>query len=262
MMLRVVIGESALAELEQRMWQLRQVQLGFFQDELSRIKNAQLMHRNETKQLGESLEKARRERKELMDEILNERRARDKVEQITHDRFEAVAADVRQEGRAREAMEATLRKEIENARQGFVKYAAASERHMVELKSAVAEESGARGKSIEALLAEWAGDAAETRAALDALRSDVENQTKDAEQHTKGLLREGSAREAFEQFFGEKIKSVELMMGKIEERSGDIDGRIDGLRQMICDVSGEMRTLHTNLAQSPGAGEEGRPRCP
>merc|ERR1719230_963064 len=111
--LRVVIGDSCMAELEQRMWQLRQLQWGFFQDELSRAKNGQVAVRSETRQLRQALEQSARREVELTGELMSERRAREKAEQASFDRHESICAELRRETRAREAAESAMKKDIE-----------------------------------------------------------------------------------------------------------------------------------------------------
>merc|ERR1719379_2189418 len=179
------------------------------------------------KQLRETLEKSARREVELTGELMNERRQREKMDQASLERHEVLCGELRREQRARDATEAALRKEIEDARQVALKFAANAERQNSELKGAVVEESRNRGKNIEALLAEWAGSQAEIRQAIEGVRQDLDRGTQDAERQAKGLVREASAREAFEQFFGEKIRSVELALGKFEGLQGDLDRRIE-----------------------------------
>lgn len=224
--LRVLIGDSALSDLEQRMWQLRQLQWGFFQDELARVKNSQQGLRNEMRQLRVALEQSARREVELTGELMNERRQREKMDQASLERHEALCAELRREMRARDATEAALRKDLEDARQAALKFAANAERQHTEVKAALQEESRSRGKNIEALLAEWAGNQAEVRQAMEGFRSDLDRGAEDAERQAKGLVREASAREAFEQFFGEKIRSVEVILGKLEGVHNDFDRRI------------------------------------
>lgn len=225
--LRVLIGDTALSDLEQRMWQLRQLQWGFFQDELARVKNHQQGLRNEMRQLRTALEQSARREVELTGELMNERRLREKSDQASVERHEALCAELRREQRARDTTEASLRKDLEDARQAALKFAANAERQNTELKGAITEESRNRGKNIEALLAEWAGSQAEIRQAIEGIRTDLDRGAQDAERQAKGLLREASAREAFEQFFGEKIRSVEVVLGKFEGIQGDLDRRVE-----------------------------------
>jgi hypothetical protein len=224
--LRVLIGDSALSDLEQRMWQLRQLQWGFFQDELARVKNSQQGLRNEMRQLRTALEQSARREVELTGELMNERRHREKMDQASLERHEALCAELRREMRARDATEAALRKDLEDARQAALKFAANAERQNTEVKAALQEEARNRGKNIEALLAEWAGNQAEVRQAMEGVRNDIDRGGEDAERQAKGLVREASAREAFEQFFGEKIRNVELILGKLEGVHTDFDRRI------------------------------------
>lgn len=224
--LRVLIGDTALSDLEQRMWQLRQLQWGFFQDELARVKNHQQGLRNEMRQLRTALEQSARREVELTGELMNERRLREKSDQASVERYEALCAELRREQRARDTTEAAIRKEIEDARQAALKFSANAERQASDLKGAIAEESRNRGKNIEALLAEWAGSQAEVRQAIEGVRTDLGRGAQDAERQAKGLLREASAREAFEQFFGEKIRSVELSLNKFEGLQSELDRRI------------------------------------
>jgi len=224
--LRVLIGDTALSDLEQRMWQLRQLQWGFFQDELARVKNHQQGVRNEMRQLRTALEQSARREVELTGELMNERRLREKSEQATLERHEALCAELRREQRARDTTEASLRKDLEDARQAALKFAANAERQNSELKGAIIEESRNRGKNIEALLAEWASSQAEIRQAMENVGVNIERGFQDAERQAKGLLREASAREAFEQFFGEKIRSVELVLGKFEGAQFDLSNRV------------------------------------
>lgn len=228
---RVLIGDSALSDLEQRMWQLRQLQWGFFQDELARVKNHQTGLRNEMRQLRTALEQSARREVELTGEMMNERRLREKSDQASLERSEALCAELRREQRARDATEASLRKDLEDARQAALKFAAGAERQHTELKGAVLEESRNRGKNIEALLAEWAGSQAEIRQAMEGVRTDLDRGAQEADLQAKGILREASAREAFEQFFGEKIRGVELSLGKIEGTNADLDRRISSVLQ-------------------------------
>jgi hypothetical protein len=224
--IRVLIGDTALSDLEQRMWQLRQLQWGFFQDELARLKNHQQGVRNEMRQLRTALEQSARREVELTGELMNERRVREKSDQAATERHEALCAELRREQRARDTTEASLRKDLEDARQAALKFAANAERQNTELKGAIMEESRNRGKNIETLLAEWAGSQAEIRQAIEGVRTDLDRGAQDSERQAKGLLREASAREAFEQFFGEKIRSVELGMGKFEGAQSDLNRRI------------------------------------
>merc|ERR1719386_49115 len=178
--LRVLIGDTALSDLEQRMWQLRQLQWGFFQDELARVKNHQQGLRNEMRQLRTAMEQSARREVELTGEMMNERRLREKSEQASVERYEALCAELRREQRARDTTEASLRKDLEDARQAALKFAANAERQNTELKGAILEESRNRGKNIEALLAEWAGSQAEIRQAIEGVRSDLEQHAQDA----------------------------------------------------------------------------------
>merc|ERR1719487_483781 len=163
---------------------------------------------------------------DLTGELLNERRLREKSDQELVERCEELGGELRREQRARDATEASLRKDLEDARQAALKFAANAERQNSELKGAIVEESRNRGKNIEALLAEWAGSQAEIRQAIEGVRSDLEQHAQDAERQAKGLLREASAREAFEQFFGEKIKTVELALGKFQGVQIDLSKQI------------------------------------
>lgn len=224
--LRVLIGDTALSDLEQRMWQLRQLQWGFFQDELARVKNHQQGLRNEMRQLRTALEQSARREVELTGELMNERRVREKNDTASVERHEALCGELRREQRARDTTEASLRKDLEDARQAALKFAANAERQNTELKGLIMEESRNRGKNIETLLAEWAGSQAEVRQAIEGVRTDLSRGAEDAERQAKGLLREASAREAFEQFFGEKIRAVELSLGKFEGSQTDLDRRI------------------------------------
>jgi hypothetical protein len=251
--LRVLIGDTALSDLEQRMWQLRQLQWGFFQDELARVKNHQQGLRNEMRQLRTALEQSARREVELTGELMNERRLREKSDQNSVERHEAICAELRREQRARDTTEAALRKDLEDARQAALKFAANAERQNSELKGAIMEESRNRGKNIEALLAEWAGSQAEIRQAIEGVRSDLDRGVQDAERQAKGLLREASAREAFEQFFGEKIRVIELSMGKVEGQNADLDRRIGSAMQEAQDSSRagyqELRMIYSDLRE-------------
>merc|ERR1719265_1315548 len=157
---------------------------------------------------------------------MNERRLREKTDQAAVERHEALCAELRREQRARDTTEASLRKDLEDARQAALKFSANAERQNSELKGAIVEESRNRGKNIEALLAEWAGSQAEIRQAIEGVRTDLDRGAQDAERQAKGLLREASAREAFEQFFGEKIRSIELVLATHEGVQGDLDRRV------------------------------------
>lgn len=235
--LRVLIGDGTLSELEQRMWQLRQLQWGFFQDEVSRTSNSQLALRSETRQLRQALEQSARREVELTGELMSERRAREKAEAAALERHDNLVAELRREARAREASEAALKKEIEDCRQSALKYAAASERQTAELKNALVEESRSRGKNIEALLSEWAASQAEIRTALDTLRLEAEKNAQDVETQAKGLVREAAAREAFEQFFGEKLRGAELSIGRIEGTASQLDKRLEAAKDEAADAT-------------------------
>merc|ERR1719379_420445 len=141
------------------------------------------------KQLRETLEKSARREVELTGEMMNERRQREKTDQAAVERYEALCAELRREQRARDTTEASLRKDLEDARQAALKFAANAERQNSELKGAIMEESRNRGKNIEALLAEWAGCQAEIRQAIEGVRSDLEQHAQDAERQAKGLPR-------------------------------------------------------------------------
>lgn len=261
--LRVLIGDTALSDLEQRMWQLRQLQWGFFQDELARVKNHQQGLRNEMRQLRTALEQSARREVELTGELMNERRLREKSDQASVERYEALCAELRREQRARDTTEASLRKDLEDARQAALKFAANAERQNSELKGAIMEESRNRGKNIEALLAQWAGSQAEIRQAIEGVRADLDRGSQDAERQAKALLREASAREAFEQFFGEKIRSVELSLGKFEGFQSDFDRRLSEntieskeIRSLVGDMQNDVdahKTHITTLAVSSPA---------
>merc|ERR1719379_1857347 len=122
------------------------------------------------KQLRETLEKSARREVELTGEMMNERRLREKSDQASVERYEALCAELRREQRARDSTEAALRKDLEDARQAALKFSANAERQGTELKGAILEESRNRGKNIEALLAEWAGSQAEIRQAIEGVR--------------------------------------------------------------------------------------------
>lgn len=262
--LRVLIGDTALSDLEQRMWQLRQLQWGFFQDELARVKNHQQGLRNEMRQLRTALEQSARREVELTGELMNERRQREKTDQAAVERHEALCAELRREQRARDTTEASLRKDLEDARQAALKFAANAERQNSELKGAIMEESRNRGKNIEALLAEWAGSQAEIRQAIEGVRQDLERGAQDSERQAKGLLREASAREAFEQFFGEKIRAIEMSLGKFEGANIDLNNRIQltaeevvnqarsgdqELRLMVSDLQNDMNVQKAKASE-------------
>jgi hypothetical protein len=235
--LRVLIGDSALSDLEQRMWQLRQLQWGFFQDELARVKNHQQGLRNELRQMRSTLEASARREVELTGEMMNERRLREKSEQASVERHEALCAELRREQRARDATEAALRKEIEDARQAALKFAATAERQNTEVKAAVQEETRARGKNVEALLAELAGSQSDIRQAIENVRADLERGAQDTERQAQGLAQEASAREALEQFFGEKARSLETALGMLEDTVPDLDRRIGSVKQEVRDAA-------------------------
>merc|ERR1719235_317872 len=178
------------------------------------------------RQLRAALEQSARREVEFTGELMNERRAREQAERAAADRHEALISELRREQRAREASEQKLAKDIEEGRQAQLRTSAQVERQVSELKSAVVDESRARGKNIEALLSEWAGSQAEIRQALDGVRGDIERSMADQERQAKGLLREASAREAFEQFFGEKVRAVELSLEKLAGSATDLDRRL------------------------------------
>lgn len=229
--LRVLIGDSALSDLEQRMWHLRQLQWGFFQDELARVKNQSQGLRNEMRQLRVAMEQSARREVELTGELMNERRLREQVDQAAVERHEALVAELRREQRARDTTEAALRKDLEDARQASLKFAANADRQNTELKGAVMEETQNRGKNIEALLVEWAGSQAEIRQAMEVIRNDLNLGAQDAERQANNLVQEASAREAFEQFISEKVRGVDIVLGKFEGVQLDFDRRVAAIAQ-------------------------------
>jgi len=245
--LRVAPSDAAIAELEQRMGQLRQLQSGFLREEIARLRGGSQGLRGEVRQLRQLVEQAARREVELTSELLGERGRREQAEQAVAERLEAFAAELHREQRAREVGETALRREMEEARQMILKFAAASEKQVLEVRSALAEETRSRGKSVEALLSEWAGSQAEVRQAIESVRSDVERGMQDSERHSKGLLREASAREAFEQFFGEKIRSFDLAMSALEGHSRDLEER---LFVAVRETEGRPRCVATDRAAS------------
>lgn len=271
--LRVLIGDSALSELEQRMWQLRQFQWGFFQDELSRLKNSQSALRNETKQLRCALEQSARREVELTSELMNERRLREKSEQQMLEQHKDLTADLRREQRAREAAETAMKKDIEDARQMSLRFSASAERQVTELRNALVDESRTRGKNIEALLSEWASSQAEIKGEIGELHAEIEKTGGDVDKNTKSLLRETSAREAFEQFFADKIRTVEAGVSKLDNGTKDLDSKlkavaddaIEGMKKeaseraaadceiqwAICELRDRTATAQANLNLSP-----------
>jgi len=229
--LRVLISDSALSDLEQRMWQLRQLQWGFFQDELTRSKNQANAVRSEVRQLRQVVEQCARREVEITNELLGERQARERLEAQMAERHETVVQELRREQRARDTAEAALRKELEDARQTALKYAAASDRAIQEVKGSLGEETRNRGKNIEALLSEWATSQAEVRQAMEAVRGDVDTGKQESDRTAKDVLRETSARQAFEQFFGEKVRVVEGALGKVEGNTSELEQRLCGMVQ-------------------------------
>jgi len=84
---------------------------------------------------------------------------------------------------------------------------------------------------IEALLQEWASSQSEVRQAIEGVRSDIGRHSESADRHSKGLLREASAREAFEQFFGEKVRSLETAFGQMESATGEVQNSLNNAVQ-------------------------------
>lgn len=178
---------------------------------------------------------------------MNERRIREKNEKAADDRHEALQAELRREQRARDTTEASLRKEMEDAKQMATKYSAKADQQNTELKGLITEEARNRGKNIEALLAEWAVNQEEIRRAIEGVRADLDRGAQDSERQAKGLVREAKAREAFEQFFGEKIHSVEIILGKFEGLQGDLDRRIDESQDAVRTCNAERVATHQDL---------------
>lgn len=252
---RVVIGDQALADLEARMWQLRKLQWGFFQDELDRTKSHAQAQRNEQRQLRQALESSAKREVELTGELMKERMLREQSERNLQERHEALFGELRAEQRAREVSEAQIRQEVEDSRQASVRVSAQLDRQVTELKSAVVDESRARGRNIEALLSEWAGGQSETRQSFDAARMDLERTSHDAEQVAQGLLREASARQAFEQFFSEKLGILESSIENIYDSFGQ------RVSELVADAISSSSAVHQPKEAERFAGDHELQRC-
>lgn len=229
--LRVIITDKGLSDLEKRMWELRQHQWGFFQDELARVKKQQITLRNEMRQLRTAMESTVKREVDLTGELLNERRLREKSDQELVERCEELGGELRREQRARDATEASLRKDLEDARQAALKFDAGSQRRDSELQGEVQLKAQEMGKLTEALLSEWANSHTDIRTKLEFVCTNVERGAQDAERQSQALRQEASAREAFEQFIGEKVHSVEVTLGKFQGVSADLDRRIGSVLQ-------------------------------
>eukprot|EP00928_Gymnodinium_smaydae_P067714 TRINITY_DN5071_c0_g1_i1.p1 TRINITY_DN5071_c0_g1~~TRINITY_DN5071_c0_g1_i1.p1 ORF type:complete len:453 (+),score=70.91 TRINITY_DN5071_c0_g1_i1:87-1445(+) len=215
--LRVLISDAALSSLEQRMWQLRQLQLGFVQEELARMESTTKALRNEVAQLRQVCDQTSRKNVELAGELLADRQARERSETATSERHDAVLQELRREQRAREAAESAMRKDVEEARQTALRLGAVAERQAQEARSAILEEKESRSKNIEGLLAEWAGSQAEIRQAIEVVRDDAGRARQDVDAHKKNILSESLAREALERTLEMKVRHLTDDLGKVHQ---------------------------------------------
>eukprot|EP00401_Gymnodinium_catenatum_P040446 CAMPEP_0117534304 /NCGR_PEP_ID=MMETSP0784-20121206/40341_1 /TAXON_ID=39447 /ORGANISM="" /LENGTH=416 /DNA_ID=CAMNT_0005330777 /DNA_START=59 /DNA_END=1309 /DNA_ORIENTATION=- len=230
--LRVMIGD-ALSGLEQRMWQFKQLQLGLFQDELARVKKITSSIQIELKalrqtverttqrddelarQVRQALEKSARRDEELAGELVAERHQRERGDAAAAERYKQFAEDVRRELQSVETLKSALRVDFEDARQKSMKLAAAAEKDVQDLKTALAKEIRNHSQHVQDVLAQLTGGQAELRQAIDAIHTGLELCRHDVDGHSKELLRETSARQAFEQFFGERLQKVEDGNGEL-----------------------------------------------
>jgi len=167
------------------------------------------------------------------------------MEQAVAEQYESIRTELRQEVRARDVSEAALRKDLEDARQAVVKLAASSERNHTEVQDQLHEESRTRGQNIEALLSEWAGSQAEIRHAIESMHGEVDRSAQDMDRYSKSLIRESSAREAFERFFGEKLHALEVCVEKIQGSPEDT-----GRPSVSADHDTDSQDLHIACAAS------------
>merc|ERR1711957_303451 len=178
------------------------------------------------------------------------RQIREKTEQVATERHEALVAELRREQRQHDATEATLRKEIEDVRQLTLKFAAGAERQTLEGTASLEEETSNRAKSVEVLLEEWAGSQQEIRQAMEVVRSDIDRAFQDHERHDKSFLREASTREAFEQFFGEKMRNVEVGVDKLASNHFELETRLEEAHDATRMEAAERAACHQDLQMS------------
>eukprot|EP00928_Gymnodinium_smaydae_P052991 TRINITY_DN3709_c0_g1_i1.p1 TRINITY_DN3709_c0_g1~~TRINITY_DN3709_c0_g1_i1.p1 ORF type:complete len:456 (-),score=72.15 TRINITY_DN3709_c0_g1_i1:200-1567(-) len=215
--LRVLISDAALSDLEQRMWQLRQLQWGFFQDELARVKGSAKSLRNELAQMRQVCEQTSRKNVDLAGEVLAERQARERAEAAAAERHDGILQELRREQRARELAESALRKDMDDIRQTAMRLGATAERQAQELRSAILEEKKNRSKNIESLLSEWAGSQAEIRQAIEVVRDDAGRARQDVDTHKETLQKEASAREELEKALEMKVRSLTNDISKVHQ---------------------------------------------
>lgn len=153
-------------------------------------------------------ESAARLTSQLEQQSAEHHKLREHGERTSKEQNDALIAELRREQGVREAANAQMTFDIEEEKQSALRFTTQMERQIAELKNAIADESRARGRNMEAMLSELAGGQVDIRKALDTLRSEMMQITEDREQLAKGLLREASARENFEQSFKEKVRSI------------------------------------------------------
>lgn len=157
--LRVAFSGRAVAEMEQKMWQLRQFQWGFFQDELVQLKNGQTAAQADTQRLRNAIDHVSHIVGELTNEVRTERRAREEIEHRLSLAQKDTLPDLRAEQRAREASETLMQKNLKATAEAF-------ESDIAELQKTVAAEAKTRAKTVEALLQEWVSSQAELKQQL------------------------------------------------------------------------------------------------
>lgn len=260
--LRVMPGDHALAELEQKMWQLRQMQLGFFQDELLQLKHAQTSAKDEAQRLRNALEMQSQMLGEMAKELRAERRAREECEQRFTKQQNELRDELRGDQRGQETGEATLRKELQEVRQEVLRIYAASERDVSELQKAVGKEAKTRGKTIEALLSEWASWASsqqELRAELSEVKALAERHGANEKADSPAIKRSdndrqigsGECQELMEKTISEHVR-IQLEVGAkaVSERLNN------KLQSAMEELHEEVRMAATDAAEAVCRAEE------
>eukprot|EP00746_Dinoflagellata_sp_MGD_P086831 gnl/MRDRNA2_/MRDRNA2_34410_c0_seq1.p1 gnl/MRDRNA2_/MRDRNA2_34410_c0~~gnl/MRDRNA2_/MRDRNA2_34410_c0_seq1.p1 ORF type:complete len:502 (+),score=121.74 gnl/MRDRNA2_/MRDRNA2_34410_c0_seq1:108-1613(+) len=261
--LRAMPGDRALADLEQKMTQLRQMQLGFFQDELLQLRHDQTSTKDESQRLRNALEMQSQMLGEMAKELRAEQRAREESEQRLMKQHDELRELLRGDQRGQETGEATLRQELQEVRQEVLRLSAASERDVSELQKAVGKEAKTRGKTIEALLSEWASWASSQQE----LRAELLEVKALAEQHVADLKPEpvnkpsmgmddkplewGRCQVMIEKTVSEHVR-IQLEVGAkaVSERLNE------KLQAAIEEMSEEVRMVATDAAEAVCRAEE------
>jgi len=242
--LHAQVGEKVLADVEQRVWQLRQFQSNCFKDGLARLRQADSDMLQELAQLRLQLEQQAQRQAELTSELLQERHRREAADQATKDRHDELATELRrdllreQHSRKASEVESTLSREADKAElcqsldekhQSALCFVAQLEGQTAELRSQVEVQSKRCAESIqehsetihkqcEQLRIDNQNDVETINKQCEQLRIDIQNDVEllrgSGENQKENIECEVSKREELEETIAEKfLEFLEKLQG-------------------------------------------------